>query len=150
MITRSSLCNSTLACFSLLHTNSDLPITWRVQAYPDSTVNPGDTISFTWAGNHNVYLMPNEDAFNNCDFSDALQIGTASPHVYSSAGTVPGQNLYFACSAGSHCTNGQKLKVTAVAAAPDTEGPSSKPTPEVCVCFLGNSAIVLFLITYAL
>jgi len=79
-----------------------------------TTANVGDTLRFVWEGNHNVYKMPNKDAFDSCDFtSGATEWTDVSPFDYTPF--EPGALLrtaYFACSIADHCANGQKLAVT--------------------------------------
>ena len=75
------------------------------------TAAVGDSLLFQWSGypSHNVYRMADEAAFNNCDFSGATNLGDSSPVEI----TITELPVYFACSVGSHCANGQKLAVTA-------------------------------------
>ena len=81
------------------------------------TAHAGDTIHFTWAaGTHDVWLLKDQTAFATCDFTDAVQIDTASPTPY----TVlePGTTYYFSCNIPNHCNNGQKLAVTVAPSKP--------------------------------
>jgi hypothetical protein len=56
--------------------------------------------------------MPDEEAFNNCDFRNAIPLAgiTESPFTF-----IPdesfGENIYFACDVGNHCEQGMKLQV---------------------------------------
>ena len=69
----------------------------------------GDILQFVWEqGYHNVKIMADKDAFDNCDFSGATSVGDAS-HVQYTLTALP---AYFACSIGTHCASGQKLAVT--------------------------------------
>merc|ERR1712160_75472 len=98
------------------------------------TVTTGDTLHFMWTGNHNVFQMASETAFNDCDFTGATDKGSTSP--LSGAGP-----WYFACQVGAHCTNGQKLAVTnGVTTAPTTAAPTAvSPTPPTATS--GNGAV---------
>merc|ERR1711871_1936625 len=73
--------------------------------------SPGARVTFRWNGGHDVYLMESEEAYDSCDFSSATKLGLSSPVSY----TIPSDSdltpVYFACSVGSHCSNGQKLAV---------------------------------------
>ena len=73
------------------------------------TAAVGDTLEFSWTGNHNVYLMADETAFDACDFTGAIDLGDASPVSY----TLTSLPAYFGCEIAGHCTYGQKLAVTA-------------------------------------
>jgi len=73
-------------------------------------LNVGDSITFTWMGRHNVYQMPSEEAFDSCDFSDAIEIGSDSG-VEVTLNSLPS---YFACEISGHCMAGQKLAVTEI------------------------------------
>jgi len=82
----------------------------------DITAHVGDTLQFTWSGNHNVMRMASREAYDNCDFNaGATNLGSSSPVSV----TVTSLPVYFACSigGGSHCRNGVKREVSA--------GPSS-------------------------
>ena len=79
----------------------------------------GETIQFTWSGGHNVYSMKDKAAFDACDFSTAIELGTNSG-VRHTMGVYNGHpytdTAYFACKVGTHCASGQKLSavITAV------------------------------------
>ena len=72
--------------------------------------SPGDTISFTWTGEHNVYRMKGADSISSypCDFAGASFLGSASPVEY-----VVGDEaaMYFSCEISDHCGAGQKLTI---------------------------------------
>merc|ERR1711865_438232 len=87
------------------------------------TVTTGDTLHFMWTGNHNVFQMASETAFNDCDFTGATDKGSTSPVSVPLSGAGP---WYFACQVGAHCTNGQKLAVTnGVTTAPTAVSPTA-------------------------
>ena len=69
----------------------------------------GTLITFTWTGNHNVYKMASKEAFDACDFTGAVEVGSQSPTLVNYAGA---EAAYYACEVGTHCRNGQKLAVS--------------------------------------
>merc|ERR1711976_437108 len=75
------------------------------------------SLVFQWSGYHNVYQLPDKDAFDTCDFSQATKLASPgeSPFTYeaSSAG-----KFYFACEVGGHCRFNQKLALTVTGARP--------------------------------
>merc|ERR1711865_861532 len=85
------------------------------------TAHVGDSLHFMWeGGGHNVYKMASKDAFDRCDFTDAVMkeacssgatcnLGMDSPVEY----TLTELPAYFACEIQDHCVQGQKLAVTA-------------------------------------
>jgi len=73
-------------------------------------LNLGDSVTFTWIGRHNVYKMPSKEAFDSCDFSNALEIGSDSG-VEITLDSLP---AYFACEISGHCMAGQKLAITKI------------------------------------
>ena len=93
---------------------SDIGWTDGVCYRPVSRTRPGDTLIFRF-GAHDVFKMASERHLDECDFSDSTklaEVGTA-PFEY----TVTEQDardgsIYFACSVGSHCSQGrQRLRV---------------------------------------
>ena len=81
-----------------------------------AAVTSGEVLTFVWTGNHNVFLMKDKAAFDACDFSAAIELGSESP-VLHTTGTA---TAYFACQIGTHCVSGQKL--SAVATTPEDSG----------------------------
>ena len=69
----------------------------------------GDVLIFEWSGNHthNVYLFPDQMAFDNCNFSDADFLGSSSPTTF----TLDSFPTYFGCEMA--CNSGHKLAVLA-------------------------------------
>jgi len=87
-------------------------IGWKLgmtDAERKQTVALGTEIVFKWIGFHNVYQLPDKNAFDACDFSKATKLASQGPYTYkaSSAGIV-----YFACEVGGHCSFNQKLALT--------------------------------------
>ena len=67
----------------------------------------GNVLSFEWSENHkhNVYLLPDKNAFDNCEFSNADFIGSSSPTRF----TLDSFPTYFGCEMA--CNAGHKLAV---------------------------------------
>ena len=82
----------------------------------------GDKLSFKYSEYHNVYLMPSQEAYRSCNFSDATELASDSyggsegsfPNVYEAVTTATG-TLYFACEKPGHCEARQKIAVTVTA-----------------------------------
>ena len=104
----------------------------KIPSTPSSyTVAAGTVLSFRYTSGHNVWLMPTEQAFNDCDFSAAVELASQIygggqppiwPNDYKAVATTAG-DLLIACEAvmASHCGRGQKIRVTV------TEQPTSPP-----------------------
>ena len=104
----------------------------KIPSTPSSyTVAAGTVLSFRYTSGHNVWLMPTEQAFNDCDFSAAVELASQTygggqppiwPNDYQAVATTAG-DLLIACEAvmASHCGRGQKIRVTV------TEQPPSPP-----------------------
>merc|ERR1712037_892142 len=91
-------------------------IGWKIgmaDAERKQTVALNAEVVFKWIGFHNVYQLPDKNAFDACDFSKATKLASQGPYTYkaSSAGIV-----YFACEVGGHCSFRQKLALTVTAA----------------------------------
>ena len=89
------------------------PVQWLAGFQGESAqaieAHAGDILQFVWdSGDHDVQIMADKDAFDNCDFSGATSVGDAS-HVQYTLTALP---AYFACSVDTHCASGQKLAVT--------------------------------------
>ena len=108
----------------------------KIPSTPSSyTVAAGTVLSFRYTSGHNVWLMPTEKAFNDCDFSAAVELASQTygggqppiwPNDYQAVATTAG-DLLIACQAvmGSHCGRGQKIRVTVTEQPPSP--PPSKP-----------------------
>lgn len=99
-------------------------------------VKVGDTLRFTFGG-HDVYRLPTQNHFENCDFSDALLMAGIgrSPFEYQvTASDAEEGTLYFACSVGDHCAGGtQKVTINVM---PDLgQSLTELPAPESKVAF---------------
>lgn len=109
---------------------------------PISNVRPGDILQFNYAG-HDVWSLPSAEAMEDCDFtnSDAKQLAQVgdAPFEYevTEEDAMKG-NLYFACSIGAHCIQGnQRLQVYV------EDAPSSEPDVERSVLPLSEYAVGL-------
>ena len=108
----------------------------KIPSTPSSyTVAAGTVLSFRYTSGHNVWLMPTEKAFNDCDFSAAVELASQTygggqppiwPNDYQAVATTAG-DLLIACQAvmGSHCGRGQKIRATVTEQPPSP--PPSKP-----------------------
>lgn len=75
---------------------------WNTQdAGPNLTVNVGDTVEWTWTGNHNVWSMSSNDC---SDTIDELGDGSGTTVAFNNVGTY-----WFSCQVGTHCTNGNMI-----------------------------------------
>ena len=105
---------------------ANIDIQWAIQDYPDTTANVGDTISFTWASGHNVYIHPT----GTCDPEGAILVGETSPATYTFTADDVDENLFFVCAVSGHCDAGQTISVAVAEAGADattTPPPSSVP-----------------------
>merc|ERR1712054_13137 len=94
--------------------------TWGVgTVYNPVSATVGESVVFKYSANHNVYSMPTQAAFDGCDFTGATELGSTSQG--GGAGALPNQysykcasegDVYIACQVGSHCSSGQKVKIT--------------------------------------
>lgn len=83
------------------------PSQWKLfpTSLPQNLVaSVGDTIVFSWTGNHNVYIHPT----GNCTEDGAILVGdnTAFYGSYTFTEDDAGQEIYFACDVGTHCEEG--------------------------------------------
>ena len=110
----------------------------------------GDKLSFKYNAFHNVYLMPSQEAYASCNFSEATELASATygggegsfPNVYEAVTTSMG-TLYFACEVGAHCKAGQKIEVTVTAAPPPAAPPEEdSPAPRLAPGRLGVLLLV--------
>ncbi|GMH72730.1 hypothetical protein TL16_g05993 [Triparma laevis f. inornata] len=69
-------------------------------------VEVNEIISFTWTGNHDVYLMESMEKAEECDFEGAVEVGEGRYRVKEEDG---GGRLAFACKVGEHCEYGQRI-----------------------------------------
>ncbi|CAM6043581.1 unnamed protein product [Sphagnum compactum] len=92
-----------------------------------NTFRVGDVLQFVYsAESHNVYQLPNETAYANCDISSPITIKDSGNDSFplTSVG-----NFYYVCGIPFHCSNyGMKLSVQVVAASSGSPPPASPPT----------------------
>ncbi|GJP50231.1 hypothetical protein CLOM_g9373 [Closterium sp. NIES-68] len=74
--------------------------------HPKGAIHKGDTLLFKWRGiPHDVWLMNNVAAYNNCNFTDAKRkTGITSFGMYRYKVRSTASPLYFSCSVPSHCS----------------------------------------------
>lgn len=79
---------------------------------PVEGAREGDKLTFDHF-QHNVYKMPDAEAMNKCDFSQATLLSSQSGYQYiiSPQDIASGSSLYFACEVGSHCFGEQRVEV---------------------------------------
>jgi len=91
----------------------------------NSVIQVGDTLTFTWTGQHNVVIHPS----GNCDDTDGTYLGSTSPLQY----TFEEEGVYtFACDvgAGAHCRMGQIINVTVTDMTESDEKADEEPEEE--------------------
>lgn len=84
---------------------------WAVKQYGPEQANVGDTLVFTWQGNHDVYELPAGETTCPTDFSAATMRGSAADSPLSILLSEAGTRT-FACGVGGHCELGQIVTVT--------------------------------------
>ena len=86
---------------------------WRVQDYEEVVAYTGQRLRFDFEAFHDVNLLPDRAAYDECDFTYAVRLADAADSPFllplDTAGT-----LFFADSTGMHCQAGQKVQVTVV------------------------------------
>lgn len=80
------------------------------------TGKAGQSITFTWDNNHNVFIHPSGD----CDATGAILVGNESPATYTFTEDDEGETLHFVCTVGQHCQNGMHMDVAVEASEGDT------------------------------
>jgi len=74
--------------------------------YEEQHVNVGDTLIFSWAGFHNVYIHPTD----TCNTTGAVLVGKTSGTSYTFTESDDGETITFSCDVGLHCDSGQIVK----------------------------------------
>ena len=94
------------------------------------TVAPGTDVIFKWSDNHDVWLMPNKVAYNECDFDQARELASTSVNEYTYKAPAAG-TVYFTCKVTGHCEFGNmKLALTVTSPpAPKTTVAPTTTTP---------------------
>jgi plastocyanin len=104
---------------------AEIEVAWAIpdeDSLPPRTAMVGDTVTFDWFGNHNVYVHPS----SNCDETDSILVGLATGATYTFTEADVG-DLVFACQVSSHCIEGLILTFT-VASEFSTSAPTIAPT----------------------
>ena len=102
--------------------------------HPSSSANTldaaaGETVTFSWTDTHDVWLMPDQAAYDSCTFTSAKEIHSTSVKTGDVSGL--GETKYYACHVGSHCESGQKIAITWAGTA--TPAPASVTSaPSAC------------------
>ena len=73
------------------------------------SADAGETVTFNWDETHDVWLMPDEAAYNSCTFTNAVEIHSTSVKTGDVSGL--GETKYYACHVGSHCESGQNRRL---------------------------------------
>uniref|UniRef100_A0A0D9W9W9 Phytocyanin domain-containing protein n=1 Tax=Leersia perrieri TaxID=77586 RepID=A0A0D9W9W9_9ORYZ len=107
-----------------------------------NTVLVGDSIVFAYGWPHTVDELPSAAEYEACSFAGGVVSSDRSGNTtvtFDAAGT-----RYFACAAGAHCRLGQKVAITAFAAAADSTAapsPSLSPNCVFCKCATMSSSL---------
>ncbi|CAN6250246.1 unnamed protein product [Urochloa humidicola] len=98
-----------------------------------NAVSVGDTVVFTYGPPHTVDELASEADYKACSFAGKLSSddGGSTAVTFDKAGT-----RYFACAAGSHCSQGQKVAITVSDGGGASPQSPAAPTPKP----KGNSA----------
>ena len=116
------LTTPTLVSAVTITIGSDLGWTDGLCYRPISHVRPGDVLLFNYGG-HDVWRLSSEERMNDCDFSSNDENDEIMTRQLAGVGESPyqyvitesdisnGSSLYFACSVGSHCSNGNQRLV---------------------------------------
>ena len=90
--------------------------------------DPALAVKVVWSGTHNVHELASAEAWDECDFTGAAELGGSSGvELTGSEGDVK----YYACAVGSHCATGQKIAITwSEHGFLPSYAPTSEPTPE--------------------
>lgn len=92
----------------------------------------GDTVTFTWSGNHNVYESASMSDYDGCVKTGGIMQATTAVFTWSFTATTAGTR-YFICEVGSHCNGAlQKVAITISDGTPASP-PSASPSPPAAV-----------------
>ncbi|CAJ1945123.1 unnamed protein product [Cylindrotheca closterium] len=89
---------------------------WAIALYGNITASPGDTVTFNYGANHDVWIHPT----GTCVETGKIAVGAlgASPATYAFTDADLGSTITFACDTGSHCESGQIINFQIVPATP--------------------------------
>lgn len=104
---------------------------------PVPHVRPGDILQFDYGG-HDVWRLSSEERLNACDFDNDNATKLAgvdeSPYRYTvTTEDASRGSAYFACSIGSHCSNGNQRLVVQIDSNDDEEERDVIPTSTYAV-----------------
>ncbi|CAJ1945124.1 unnamed protein product [Cylindrotheca closterium] len=104
-------------------TATDFALVWDNALYGGIVANPGDTVTFTYGANSDLWIHPT----GSCEQSGRIQLGGFGPGSasYNFTDSDLGSPVTFATSVEDNCANGQIITFTVV---PTTEQPSTTPT----------------------
>ena len=92
------------------------------------SADAGETVTFEWTDTHDVWLMPDQAAYDSCTFTSATEIHSTSTAGKKGDVSGLGETKYYACHVGSHCDSGQKIAITwAGTATPAPTGDCPEP-----------------------
>jgi len=96
----------------------DLSLTWTIQPYSQGEAQVGDTLTFNWESDHNVYVHPSGD----CTTDGAILIGEDSGASHTFTADQVGE-VTFACDLynGAHCGAGQIITYVVTDASPTVD-----------------------------
>ena len=101
-------------------------VTWVVAMTTNCMrVETGDTVTFTWTVNHNVYSVANHAVWTACTLTDATELSTTSPYEWTAADT----SGHVICQVGGHCAAGQKMMIMVGTDCASDTTPTPSPTP---------------------
>jgi len=104
----------------------DWIIPYPEPSLPSDTAKVGDTVTFSWSANHNVYSHPT----NNCERDGRSLIGLESPASYTFTQDDIGV-VTFACDVGVHCQYGQIISFTVTGDEDEDEDNNPSPTKAI-------------------
>jgi hypothetical protein len=83
---------------------ADIQINWQKQSYDSIDANEGDTLTFIFDNGFDVYKLPSEKEFQNCEFGNFIGGKTSSPVVFIVEANKGGNPLFFACGIDDYCS----------------------------------------------
>ena len=91
----------------------DVPIEWKIQGSlgippPDEILNVGDTITFNWDGDHNVFMHPKGNCVRG---RDTVRVGSTTGAKYTVTEADIGKDIPFACQISDHCQQGLRITI---------------------------------------
>ncbi|GJN26363.1 hypothetical protein PR202_gb14289 [Eleusine coracana subsp. coracana] len=101
-----------LASVAELAAAKNYTIQWTLKSYGDwsaaNILRVGDVVEFSYGRPHTVDELSKAD-YEACSFANPISTDNSGPTAFTfdKAGT-----RYFACAAGTHCSQGQKVAIT--------------------------------------